>query len=176
MGSLHRSASEGMMRMPGGMAGAMAAHTRSGSGGVLQEERPYRGAGPPGPEQAPGLLLPRNIDTPDFAMIYAFLGSMFDPVSLISLRSDQSPHFIHFISLATCPSSTSPCLQKVPIKSQSATLCHSCCLISASRGPVVCPAHLTSSNYRYAKEFRSIPYWKTWTCLTMRQQCCYAAP
>ena len=94
MGSvLHRSASEGMMRSPGGV-GAMAAHTRSGSGGALQEERPYRG---PGPEQAPGLLFPRNIDTPDFAMIYAFLGSMFDPVSSISLRSHQSSYFIHFI-------------------------------------------------------------------------------
>lgn len=54
----------------------MGAHQRTGSGGSLQDDRMLVRLGY---EQPMSLLPPR--DSPDFAMIYAFLGSMFDPVS-----------------------------------------------------------------------------------------------
>lgn len=60
------------MRTPGG-----AGHIRTrSSNGVPDGRHPGRLA-----QEPPGALLqPRQLDTPDFAMIYAFLGSMFDPV------------------------------------------------------------------------------------------------
>lgn len=86
---MHRSASEGYMRASY-MAPQQAAildgplhssgtsvENRAGSVSGLQEEESYRGRNAPDNR---GLLTPRTNEMPDFAMIYAFLGSMFDPV------------------------------------------------------------------------------------------------
>jgi len=95
--SLHRSVSEGMMHRGGnyqssyhnqGSEGLVQtsgpnSHSREGgSAGGLQEEVNYNPRMPGGgaadrEAPQPG---PRTSETPDFAMIYAFLGSMFDPV------------------------------------------------------------------------------------------------
>lgn len=95
MGALHmhRSASEGFLRSnayaPGlGREGSLQSHETSNEmrGGRdrasgMQEEVSYRANS--SHDQPRGLLTSRMNETPDFAMIYAFLGSMFDPVSAL---------------------------------------------------------------------------------------------
>ena len=89
MGALHmhRSASEGYLRnsLPGRESSLHSHDTGSGelrgpSTSGMQEEMSYRHNIVQ--DQPRGYLAARMNETPDFAMIYAFLGSMFDPVSL----------------------------------------------------------------------------------------------
>ena len=83
---MHRSASEGYLRnaLPARESSLHSHDTGSGelrgrSGSGMQEEISYRQN--MAHDQPRGLLAARMNETPDFAMIYAFLGSMFDPVS-----------------------------------------------------------------------------------------------
>ena len=86
---MHRSASEGYLRnfMATRESSLHSHDTGSGelrgrSGAGMQEEASYRQN--TAQDQHRGLLqgAARMNETPDFAMIYAFLGSMFDPVRL----------------------------------------------------------------------------------------------
>lgn len=87
---MHRSASDGYLRnsMPARESSLHSHDTGSGelrgrSGSGMQEEASYRQN--PAQDHARGLLAAARMnETPDFAMIYAFLGSMFDPVSLLA--------------------------------------------------------------------------------------------
>ena len=100
---MHRSASEGYMRphlksqhgaaLEGPMlsSGTNSGENRAGSASGMQEEESYKGRAAADPR---GLLAPRMNEMPDFAMIYAFLGSMFDPV-IPSSTSDPLLPCVH---------------------------------------------------------------------------------
>ena len=113
MGALHmnRSASDGLIRNhPSGQGYEASMHStenisgehRARSASGMQEEISYRAGS--GQDQQQGVLATRMNETPDFAMIYAFLGSMFDPVSAFcpGLKSRESKLLSDEIILKRC--------------------------------------------------------------------------